>query len=132
MEKSLRIELVTPDKLVLSEDVEYVAVPGIEGEIGILSNHIPLLTALNIGHLYYKINGKNYYAFVGGGFAEVSANKVTVLAESAEKADEIDPSRAEKARERAEKRLASSDEGVDRTRAEVALHRAISRLSLVR
>lgn len=132
MEKSLRIELVTPDKLVLSENVEFVGAPGIEGEFGILPNHIPFLTALKIGHLYYKIDGKNYYAFVGGGFAEVSDNKVTVLAESAEKADEIDPTRAEKAKERAEKRLSSSDEGIDRMRAEVALHRAISRLELIK
>lgn len=132
MEKSLRIELVTPDKLVLSENAEYVGAPGLEGDFGILPNHIPFLTALNIGHLSYKVDGKNHYAFVGGGFAEISANKVTVLAESAERADEIDLGRAERAKERAERRLSSTDEGIDHLRAEISLRRALSRLELLR
>ena len=130
MEK-LRIEIVTPERLVLSEDVEYVGAPGVQGEFGILPNHIPYLSALGIGHLYYKINGKNNYAFVAGGFAEISDNKVTILAEKAEKADEIDLSRVERAKERAEKRLAADDPTTDRSRAEVALQRAMSRLALV-
>lgn len=128
MEKSLQLEIVTPDKVVLSEQVDYVGAPGYEGEFGVLPNHIPFLSALAIGSLYYKANGKTSYAFVSGGFAEVSDNKVTILAESAERAEDIDIERARKAQERAEERLKAQRDKVDATRAEAALQRALARL----
>lgn len=128
MAGTLHLEIVTPDRQVLSEDVEYVGAPGYEGEFGVLPNHIPFLGALQIGNLYYKLSGKIYYVFVAGGFAEVSNNKVTVLAEVAEKAEEIDLERARTARERAEKRLAQAQEEMNFIRARAAMTRAIARM----
>jgi F-type H+-transporting ATPase subunit epsilon len=98
------LEIVTPDKMVLKEEVEYVGAPGINGEFGVLPNHIPFLSALGIGGLYYKLNDKKYYVFVAGGFAEVTPTKVTILAEVAERAEDIDLERARRAQERAEQR----------------------------
>ncbi len=127
---SLQLEIVTPDKLVLSQSVDYVGAPGIEGEFGILSGHIPFLSALAIGGLYYKADGKTKHVFISGGFAEVSNNKVTVLAESAEMSEDIDATRAEAARKRAEERLQAKDEKVNYTRAQLALQRAVCRLNI--
>ncbi|GAB7021966.1 F0F1 ATP synthase subunit epsilon [Salidesulfovibrio brasiliensis] len=129
MASTLKLEIVTPDRKVLSEDVEYVGCPGVEGEFGILANHVPFLSALGIGNLYYKQGGKNYYVFVAGGFAEVSDNKVTILAEVAEKASEIDVDRAEKARARAEQRAQQAKDNVEFARNQAALKRAIMRAS---
>ena len=128
MEKSLRLEIVTPDKLVLNENVDYVGAPGYNGEFGVLPNHIAFLSALQIGNLYYNKGGKAHYVFLSGGFADVSNNKITILAESAEKAEEIDLERARKAKERAEARLAQQKEKIDYARAQAALSRAMARL----
>lgn len=128
MEKSLQLEIVTPDRLVLSEQVDYVGAPGYEGEFGILPNHIPYLAALQIGALHYKAGGRTHYVFVSGGFAEVSDNKVSILAESAERAEDIDIDRARKAQERAEQRMAQEKEKLDYTRAQAALQRALHRM----
>ena len=128
MEKALQLEIVTPDKMVLSEQVEYVGAPGYDGEFGVLPNHIPFLAALRIGNLYYKANGKYNYVFVSGGFADVNNNKVTVLAEAAEKAVDIDLERARKAKERAEARLAKIKDQTEFVRAQAALQRALFRL----
>lgn len=95
---SLRLEIVTPDRVVLGTDVDYVGAPGVDGEFGVLAGHIPLITALNIGSLYYRIDGKTYWVFVAGGFVEVADNKVTVLAESAHAIEETDAIGAEQAR----------------------------------
>lgn len=127
---SLQLEIVTPDKLVLSKEVDYVGAPGLEGEFGILPGHVPFISALAIGGLYYKAEGKTRYVFVSGGFAEVSDNKMTVLAESAEEAESIDFARAEDARKRAEARLAHREENVNADRAAAALQRAVRRMSL--
>lgn len=129
MEKSLHLEIVTPDKVVLSETVDYVGAPGFEGEFGILPNHIPFLAALRIGTLRYKIGGKTNDVFVSGGFAEISDNKVSILAESAERVEDIDVERARKAKERAELRLAQERDRIDAARAQVALQRAIARIN---
>ena len=128
MEKSLHLEIVTPDKVVLSEQVDYVGAPGYEGEFGILPNHIPYLCALQIGALYYKAQGHTKYIFVSGGFAEVSDNKVSILAESAELAEDIDIERARKSKERAEARLAHQQEKIDHARAQAAIQRALHRM----
>jgi len=127
---SLQLDIVTPDQLTLSSPVDYVGAPGIEGEFGVLPGHIPFISALSIGTLHYKADGKMGHVFVSGGFAEVSDNKVTILAESAEQADNIDFARAENARKRAEQRLSDKADGINMLRATMALNRAIARLSL--
>ncbi len=127
---SLRLEIVTPDSRVLGTEAEYVGAPGIEGQFGVMAGHVPFLSALAIGALHYKTGNQTRYVFISGGFAEVSDNKVTVLAESAEEAESIDYARAEEARKRAEARLAARTENLNVVRAEAALHRATCRLSL--
>lgn len=127
---SLQLDIVTPDQLVLSREVDYVGAPGLEGEFGVLPGHVPFISALTIGGLYYKTDGKTRFVFVAGGFAEVSDNKVTVLAESAEEAENIDFARAEHARKRAEERLAGRNEDLNAGRALASLSRANIRLSL--
>ena len=128
MSKQLQLEIVTPDRKVLSEPVEYVGAPGITGEFGVLPNHIPFLSALGIGNLYYKVGGKTHYVFVAGGFAEVGPEKVTVLAEVAERAAEIDLERAKKAVERAESRVQKRAEDINFARAQVSMQRAMARM----
>lgn len=127
---SLQLDIVTPDQLVLSQPVEYVGAPGLEGEFGVLPGHIPFISAMAIGCLHYNTGGRTHYVFVSGGFAEVSDNKVTILSESAEAADTIDFERAEKARKRAEERLAKKTDEINVVRAEASLQRALVRLSL--
>jgi len=122
--------VVTPDKQVVSQAVDYVSAPGVEGEFGVLPNHVSLLSALAIGTLRFNAGGKSHYVFISGGFAEVSNNTVTVLAEAAELAEDIDQTRAQSARERAEKRLADKAEAVDNVRALASLKRAITRLNI--
>lgn len=125
----IRLEIVTPDKVVLTQDVEYVGVPGIQGQFGVLANHIPFLSALAIGSLYYKLEGRTRFVFISGGFAEVSPDAVTILAETAEKAEEIDISRAQKAKERAEQRLRQAKDNIEFARAQQELMRALHRMS---
>lgn len=131
MANKLTLEVVTPDRKVLSQDVEYVGAPGALGEFGVLPGHIPYLSALGVGNLYFKDAGRSHYVFVAGGFAEVSKNKVTILAEIAERAEEIDLDRARKAQERAQKRMDQKQEEMDFNRAQIALQRAVSRLSCI-
>lgn len=130
MEKSLQLDIVTPDKVVLSEQVDYVSAPGVEGEFGVLPGHVPFLAALSVGCINYTVNGKKWCAFVSGGFAEVSENKVTVLAESSELADNIDVARAMEAKRRAEERLHSKEGSYNLERANAALQRAVTRIHI--
>jgi len=130
MENALRLEVVTPDKHVVSQAVDYVSAPGVEGEFGVLPDHVNLLSALAIGALRFDAGGKSRNVFISGGFAEVSHNTVTVLAEAAELAEDIDQARAQAAKDRAEKRLAAKTEKVDAVRAEAALKRAGVRLHI--
>lgn len=102
----MQCDIVTQERTVFSGEVDYVNLPGVEGTMGILPNHAPLLTVLRFGEVYVRVNGEPQYFAVGGGFAEVQADKVIVLADSAERADEIDAERAENARKRAEKLMA--------------------------
>lgn len=128
---TLQLEVVTPDKTVVSSEVEMVVCPGIEGEFGVLPKHVSLLSALKIGGLRYKLpGGKEEHVFISGGFADVNNDVLTVLAESAEMAQSIDTARAMAAKERAEKRITSHEEQVDSVRAEAALHRAVIRLQV--
>jgi F-type H+-transporting ATPase subunit epsilon len=127
---SLRLDVVTPDRLVLSRDVDYVGAPGQEGEFGVLPGHIPLLAALTAGRLFCKAGGRTHWLFVSGGFVEVSRDRVTVLAESSEEVEKIDFERAEQARRRARERLESRRAEIDLRRALQSLARADARLSL--
>lgn len=102
----IRCEIVTQETTVFSDDVDYVSLPGLEGVVGILPNHSPLLTVLSFGEVYTRKNGEAEYFAVGGGFAEVQPDKVIVLADSAERADHINLERAQAAREEAERLMA--------------------------
>ena len=131
MAENIFLEVVTPSKAVVSEEAQIVVAPGSEGEFGVLRGHTTFLTSLKIGTLRYKdASGKERYVFVNGGFAEALPNKVTLLAESAERRKDIDVDRAKMAKERAEERLAKASADIDIVRAEAALRRAIYRLSL--
>lgn len=127
---TLQLEVVTPDKTVVKEDVEMVVCPGVLGEFGVLPNHVSILSALKIGDLRYRVNGKDEHVFISGGFADMNNNVLSILAESAEKAADIDLARANAAKERAEKRLAEKSATIDETRAHAALTRALVRLRL--
>jgi F-type H+-transporting ATPase subunit epsilon len=126
--EGLRLEIVTPDRIVLEADVDYVGAVGADGAFGVLPGHVPLLSALPVGELYYKQGDSIHWVFVGGGFSEVNAGKVTVLAESAEISPDIDMERARRALERARKRMDVPTSDTDHVRAAAALHRAVSRL----
>jgi F-type H+-transporting ATPase subunit epsilon len=127
-EKELLLEVVTPDRLVLSTEADVVVCPGVEGQFGVLVGHIPFLSALEIGEMYYRKGGQTEYLAVSAGFAEVTGSKVTIVAEAAEKGREIDVERAMRAKERAEKRLAAAKTAeIDWARAEAALRRSMVR-----
>ncbi len=129
----LRFELVSPERIVYADDeVDIVIAPGADGELGILPNHAPLLTALGIGELRIRKGAEEECFAVHGGFMEVLANKVIVMADTAEHADEIDVVRAEAARERAERRYQEKPEGLDMARLEGALRRSRVRLKVAR
>jgi F-type H+-transporting ATPase subunit epsilon len=132
MAQLLKLEVVTPAKYVVNEDVEIVMAPGTLGEFGVLSGHTPFLTSLKTGRILYKdSNGKERILFVSGGFAEATPHRVTILAESAERRRDIDVNRARAALERAQKRLAEQKaENVNFERAQSALFRAIERIRI--
>ena len=132
MAENIRLEVVTPEKSVVSESAQIVMAPGILGEFGVLSGHTPFLTTLKTGALKYKDeSGSERFVFVSSGFAEALPDRVTVLAESAERRKDIDVQRAKSAAQRAEERIQSGDKDLDPDRAKAALLRAISRLQLV-
>lgn len=130
--EGLRLEIVTPDKVVLEANVDYVGAPGVDGEFGILPGHIPLLSALALGELYYKQGQETHWVFLAGGFVEVSDDKVSILAESAELSSDINTERAEQALKRAQKRLEEHKPDTDDLRAQAALQRAILRLNVAK
>jgi F-type H+-transporting ATPase subunit epsilon len=132
MAEKIKLEVVTPEKYVVDEEVEIVVAPGIVGEFGVLIGHTPFLTTLKTGTVRYTdANGKERFVFVSGGFAEALPDKVTVLAESAERRRDIDVARAKAAQQRAHDRLDQEKaEDIDFLRAKIALERAISRLNL--
>ncbi len=131
MAEKLFLEVVTPQEAIVSEEVEIVVAPGSEGEFGALKGHTTFLTSLKLGTLRYKdANGKERLLFINGGFAEVLPNKVTILAESAERRKDIDVTRAQEAKTRAEQRLTAKTADLDFLRAEAALRRAIDRIKI--
>jgi len=130
---TIRCEIVTAERVVFSADVNMVIAPGIEGQLGILPHHAPLMTALSEGELVVRQAGQEeVHMAVSGGFMEVRPDRVTVLADSAERAEEIDLARAEAARQRAQQRLTERPAGVDLVRAEHALRRSQVRLKVAR
>ncbi len=130
MAERLKLDIVTPYGSVYSGDVDEVVASGEEGEFGVLPNHIPFITTLKIGVLTCKDGGQTHYFFVNRGFAEVGPDRVIVLADSAEKAEDIDIERAREAKKRAEERLRQM-ENIDEARARAALERAITRIEIV-
>jgi F-type H+-transporting ATPase subunit epsilon len=130
MASTIRLELVTPERLLLSEEVDEVVAPGYEGEFGVLPGHTQFLAILNIGMLWYRKEGAVKKIALGGGFAEVTHDRVVVLADTAERTDEIDVARAQRARDRAEDRLKelSMDDETYR-KAYAALQRALVRMA---
>ena len=129
MADRLTLEIATPTRLVVTESVDEIIIPGSQGYFGVLPGHAPFLTTLGIGELTYRVGRDERYLAVSGGFAEVRNDKVIVLADTAERPEEIDRARAERARERAERRLAGrTDEEVDYVRALAALARALTRI----
>ncbi len=133
MAENIQLEVVTPEKLVVSETVKIVMAPGSLGEFGVLSGHTPFLTTLKVGTVRYTDSkGDERCVFVNSGFAEALPDKVTILAESAERRKDIDADRAKAALERAQKRLAEAGKAdVDFTRAKASLERSLHRLKLV-
>lgn len=127
---SIRLDIVTAERLVYSEDVDVVVAPGIDGELAILPRHAPLMTALQPGELRVKQSGEEFSLAVTGGFLEVRPDRVTVLADAAERAEEIDIERAEEAKRRAEEQLSKSITETDLARAEAALHRSLIRIKV--
>jgi F-type H+-transporting ATPase subunit epsilon len=128
---SLKLDIVTAERVVYSEDVDVVIAPGVEGQLGILPHHAPLMTMLQAGELVARKGGQEEIMAISGGFLEVRPDRVIVLADSAERAEEIDMARAEAAKRRAEERLRDRKAaGLDEARAETALRRALTRLSV--
>ena len=128
----IKLDIVTVERAVYSDDVDAVIAPGVEGKLGILPHHTPLMTTLQAGELRVRKGQEVISLAISGGFLEIRPDKVVVLADSAERADEIDIARAEQARRRAQKRLAEKRvPGVDDARAEAALRRSLARLKVV-
>ena len=132
MTNTFQLEIVTPVKLMVKDAAEEAQIPGLSGYLGILPGHAPLITELAVGVITYKASGVTHTLSVAWGFMEVLQDKVTILAETAERPQEIDVERAQKAKDRADQRLKSNDPKVDYTRAEDALHRAETRLNVAK
>jgi F-type H+-transporting ATPase subunit epsilon len=129
MAETIQLEIVTPERLVVNDTAEYIEIPGKTGYLGVLPGHAPLITELAVGEISYNNAGKTKRLAVAWGFAEVLQNKVTILAETAEKAEEIDTARAEAAKKKAEAELQKA--GVEGNKdAQAALDRANARLDV--
>jgi F-type H+-transporting ATPase subunit epsilon len=131
MAANIQLEVVTPRKEVVNEEAQIIVAPGVLGEFGVLTGHTPFMTSLKIGTIRYTdAQGQEHCVFVSGGFAEALPDKVTVLAESAERRCDIDLDRAKAAMERAQKRIEDKSDEIDFTRAHLALRRSIQRIQL--
>jgi len=125
-----RLEFVTPERTIVHDDVDEVVLPGEEGDFGVLPGHAPMLALLRIGPMWYRKGADKVFAFVAGGVAEVVGDRVTVLAQVAERAEDIDLARAEAAKHRAEQVVAKPPTDMDYELARVALLRAVTRLEV--
>ena len=129
----ISLDIVTPEKNVFSADVYYFHIPTTSGTIGVYPRHAAIVTGLDVGELSIDDgNGNTEILFIGGGFLEVGGNKAVVLAKSAERREDIDVERAERAKQRAEERLAARAEDLDVARAELALKRAVQRIKIAK
>jgi len=126
----LRLEIVTPDRSVVADSVDEVEIPAADGYLGVLPGHTPMLAMLQIGELWYRQGSEKHYVSIAFGFAEVLPDRVTILAELAERPDEIDVARAEAAKRRVEARLANPPPDMDFERARIALMKAIVRIQV--
>lgn len=126
-----RLDIVTAERVVFSDDVDVVIAPGVEGQLGILPHHSPLMTMLLPGELLVRKGGEEFYLAISGGFLEVRPDRIIVLADAAERAEEIDVARAEEAKRRAEERLKAHPPEADEARVEAALRRSLARLKVV-
>ena len=126
----LRLQIVSADRSLVNETVDEVEIPAADGYFGVLPGHTPLLAVLGAGELWYRQGQEKYYLAIAFGFAEVQAERVTILAQIAEKAEEIDVARAEAAKKRAEERLAAAVVDMDFERARVALLKALIRVQV--
>ena len=126
---SLELQIVTPDRMVVREQVDEVVIPGTEGYFGVLPGHTPMLASLSVGELWYRKGQEKTYLSIAYGFAEVLPERVTILATLAERAEDIDVTRAEEAKKRAEARL-SQPKDVDYERARAALMKSLARLQV--
>ena len=128
---AIRLDIVTAEGAVYSEDVDVVIAPGVEGQLGILPHHTPLMTMLQPGELRARKGGEELILVITGGFLEVRPDRVIVLADAAERVEEIDAARAEEAKRRAQERLRQPIPEVDAARVEASLRRALARLQVV-
>ena len=126
------LEIITAERQVFGDDVELVVAPGVDGQLGILPHHAPLMTMLQPGEILIRKDGEDTFFVVTGGFLEVIGNKVTILADACERSEEIDESRAQQAVERAQERVAHQETDLEMQRALGAMHRAQVRLNVVR
>jgi F-type H+-transporting ATPase subunit epsilon len=126
----LTLEIVTPDRSVVTEKVDEVEVPGFDGYFGVQPGHTPMLVMLKVGELWYRKGSETYYVAIAFGFAEVLPDRVTILAELAERPHEIDVARAEAARRKAEERIAKPSADLDFERARIALMKSLIRLQV--
>lgn len=125
---TIKLDIVTAEQLVFSDDVDIVVAPGIDGELAVLPHHAPLMTMLQPGELRVRKGGEETFMAITGGFLEVRPDRVTILADAAERAEDIDAARAEEAKRRAEERLSGKISEADMARAEAALRRSLLRL----
>lgn len=132
MASTLKLEIVTPEAKTYSEEVDMVTLPGIEGELGIFPNHVPLMTQIVPGEVVVRKDGKDYFLAVGDGFVEVTANRVAIMTDMAIKADDIDEAKAEQARRRAETRLQDKLSAEEIASTNAALTRSLAQLNLKR
>jgi F-type H+-transporting ATPase subunit epsilon len=126
---SIELNIVTPDRPIVKEQVDEVEIPGIDGYFGVLPGHTPMLAALSVGELWYRKGQEKTYLAIAEGYVEVLPDRVTILAQLAERAEEIDLQRAERARERASQRLQGKSD-VDYMRARIALMKSLTRLQV--
>lgn len=127
---SIELQIVTPDRMIVHEQVDEVEIPGSEGYFGVLPGHTPMLASLAVGEMWYRKGQEKAFLALAYGFAEVLPDRVTILARIAERAEEVDIERAEAARKRAEERLAQARSDVDYERARLALLKSVTRLSV--
>ncbi len=129
---TLKLEIVTPEAKIYSEDVDMVTLPGVEGEMGIFPRHIPLMTEIASGEVYARKSGRDYFLAVGSGFVEITGDRVAILTDMAIKSDDIDEAKAEEARKRAEARLAEKLSDDEHATVQASLMHSLTQLKVKR